>query len=85
MDEDNFMEEFEEEYEEEPRRKREPWVSLIFTQVICVALILGTVLIIKLISGGLYKKIEKWYTKNFRAETTVSEVLEGMYGESDAA
>ena len=85
MDEDNFMEEFEEEYEEEPRRKREPWVSLIFTQVICVALILGTVLIIKLISGGLYKKIEKWYVKNFGAETTVSEVLEGMYGESDAA
>lgn len=69
--------------EGQPHKKRDPWTMLITAQIICTAIILAAVLIIQTVSKGLYKNIKKWYDNNLVPETTVSEVLEGLYGESD--
>ncbi len=54
---------------------RNMFVYIAVAQSVCIAVLILSVFIIKLISPAMHEKITHWYTENLLDETRVSEVF----------
>lgn len=70
-----------EDTEEATPRKFSVMAAITVTQTVCVAVIVLTLIALRLICPSLFAKIGKSYISRFTAETSVSEVLGYESGE----
>lgn len=75
------MEEEREVYELEPTKNI--FLKIIITQIVCVAILIATVLVIKIFFSGSYKRVKNWYNENICSQTTISDILESDGGDVD--
>ncbi len=52
--------------------RKNMYVPIFITQAVCIAVILITVLVIKLFFDNTYKEVKKWHDENLLEETTIT-------------
>ena len=72
-----FMEDFEQEILEEKQNtpKKDILLAVIITEVICMAIILAVILLMKYFSANDFSSVRDFYSEHFLTETTVSDVI----------